>query len=147
MGTLSSLMSLVHVVGFALAAGSATVKLSLLLRCRNDIDFLPSYLRVVRPITWLIVTGMILLLLSGGTWLFLGHEFSPRLIVKLVLFVAVSIIGPVIDNVFEPRYRKLAPVSGAPISPEFLRAQRHYLTMEITATLLFYVIAAIWMLG
>jgi hypothetical protein len=48
------------------------------------------------------------------------------------------VLGPVIDNVAEPRFRRLAPAAGERPSPEFVAAERVYVALEVTATLLFY---------
>lgn len=146
MVSLWSLLSLVHLFGLALAVGSATVKVVLLLRCRSDPRFLPAYLAVARPITRLIILGLILLTLSGVGWLLLGYPFTPLLVVKIALVAAVWALGPIIDNVVEPRFRKLVPSSGEAASPTFSRIRRTYLVLEVSATLLFYVIIVIWVL-
>jgi hypothetical protein len=58
----------------------------------------------------------------------------------------LSRTGPFIDNVVEPRFRKLAPVPGESASPAFLRVQRQYLAVEVIATAMFYVIVVMWVL-
>jgi hypothetical protein len=142
----SSICSIVHLVGLALGLGCATLKLALLLQCTADHAFIPTYLRVARPITRLIILGMVLLTLSGIVWLLLGYPFTFRLGVKLVLVAALWVLGPIIDNVVEPRFRRLAPeVAGAP-QPAFLRSMRQYVAWEVVATLLFYVIVVLWQL-
>lgn len=141
------LLRVAHFIGLALGIGGGTVKLALLLRCRSDRALLPAYFAVVRPITRLIILGMVLVTLSGIGWLLLGYPFSALLVVKLVLVAGVWVLGPVIDNVAEPRFRTLAPASGAAPSPEFLRAQSRYLTLEVAATGLFYVVLVLWVLG
>jgi hypothetical protein len=143
----ASLLTLTHLVGLSLAVGAATVKLALLLRCRADGDLVHAFLNVARPITRLIVAGMILLAVSGIGWLLVAYDLTPLLIVKLTLFGAVFVLGPIIDNVAEPRFRKLAPPAGEPASPEFLRARRQYLALEVAATLLFYVIVGLWVMA
>ena len=142
---LSSLVSLVHVMGLVFAVGAATVKLVLLIMSSVDPGFLPVYQKVARPVTRQIVAGMILLTLSGIGWLIMGYGWSPRLVVKVILFGLVWVLGPVIDNVVEPRFRGLVPDPGGVASPAFIVARRQYLTLEIMATLLFYVIIVIWM--
>jgi len=97
----------VHLVGLALGVGAGTAKLVLLLKCRNDPSFVDVYLRVVRPLTRLIILGLILLTLSGIGWLLLGYSSTPLLIVKLFLVAAIWILGPVIDNSIEPKIRGL----------------------------------------
>lgn len=141
-----TLLNLVHLVGLILGAGSATVKLALLLICTGDPAFVPTYLKVARPVTRLLIPGIILLTLSGVGWMFLGYGFTPRLIVKIVMVGAIWVLGPVIDNMIEPRYRRLAPAPGSAPSPEFLGMQRQYVAWEGVATLLFYVIVVMWML-
>lgn len=147
MSVLPALLSLAHLIGLALAVGSATAKLVLLLRCRADRGFLPTYLAVARPITRLIVVGMALLTLSGLGWLLFGRQLTPLLDVKLVLVAAIWVLGPVIDNAIEPKFRELAPGSGAPLSQAFLRIERRYVALESLATGLFYVIIVMWTLG
>jgi hypothetical protein len=133
-------------VGVSLAVGAATVKVVLLLRSRNDAALLPSYFAVARPVTKLIITGMVLLALSGIGWLLVAYDLTPLLAVKLALFAGVFVLGPIIDNVAEPSFKRLAPSAGRPASPEFIRASRRYLALEIAATGLFYLIVILWVL-
>lgn len=136
-----SLMSLVHLFGLALALGAATVKFTLLLKCRSDFGFAAVYLRVARPITRLIILGLILLTLSGIAWIALGFSLKPLLWVKIALVAGVWVIGPVIDKLVEPRFRDLLPAPGQAPTAAFSRAQQHYVALEGLATGLFYVIA------
>jgi len=144
--SLSAVLTVVHLVGLAWGAGAATVKLALLLRCGSDLAFIPTYLKVSKMITRQIILGMVLLTLSGIGWLLLGHAFTPRLIVKLVLVAAIWVLGPVIDNVAEPRFQESAPAPGEAPSPSFVRNRDRYLALEWIATLLFYVIIVLWVL-
>ncbi len=140
----SSLLSVIHLIGLALGVGAATVKLALLLQCKADHGFVPVYIKVARPITRLIILGLALLTLSGIGWLLLGYPFTALLAVKVVLVAAIWVLGPVIDNAVEPKFRKLAPALGEPASPAFVRVQQQYLALEVLATLLFYVIIVVW---
>jgi hypothetical protein len=142
-----SVLTVVHLVGLALAMGSATAKLYLMNLCRKDSSFVATFVAVSRPITRLIIVGLLLLTLSGIGLLLPGYPFAPRLLLKLVLVAALWVLGPVIDKVAEPRFVARAPAPGTPVSAGFLRAQRLYLALELTATLLFYVIVAVWVLG
>ena len=74
-----ALLFAAHLIGLSLAVGSATSKLVLLARCRADVGFAPTFLDASRPITRLIVLGVIVLTVSGVAWLFLGYGFTPRL--------------------------------------------------------------------
>lgn len=147
MPSLSALLSLAHLIGLGLAVGAATVKLSLLLRCRANHAFVATYLAIARPVTRLIITGLALLTLSGIGWLLAGYSITPRLVVKLALVAAVWVLGPVIDNVAEPKFRTLAPKPGDRPSAEFLSAQGRYLALELAATGLFYVIVVMWVVN
>lgn len=138
------LLTLAHLIGLALGAGAATVKLFLLLKCRSDKSFLKVYFQVARAITRLIIAGMILLTLSGIGFLVVGLPFTPRLAVKVVFVAALWALGPIIDNVFEPKFATLAPEPGAPASPAFITAQQRYVAIEVLATSLFYLIIVIW---
>jgi hypothetical protein len=141
MNSLYSLWLVMHLLGLALGVGAATVKLALLLKCRADVAFVPNYLSVTRPITRLIITGLILLTLSGIGWLVTSrYSFSPILIIKLALVVVLWVLGPVIDNVIEPKFRKFAPPPGESASPAFVSAKRQLLAMETMATGAFYAI-------
>ena len=140
----SSILTLIHLIGLALAVGAATVKVVLLLKCHADAGFVPVYLKVVRPITRLIILGLVMLTLSGIGWLWLGYPITSLLVAKLILVGAIWVLGPIIDNVAGPKFGKLSPASGEPASANFIRAQKQYLTLEIIATLLFYVIIVIW---
>ena len=147
MVSLPSVLSLVHLMGLALGLGSATVKLTLLLKCRADRAFVRVYLDVAKPITRHIVLGLVLLTLSGIGWLLVGYQLSRLLVVKLILVGAIWAVGPLIDNVVEPKFRRLAPAADSPASPEFIRIQKQYLALEVIATVLFYVIVLVWVLG
>ena len=146
MTSLPSLLSLAHLIGLALAVGGASAKLTLLLRCRTDHSFVPIYVAVAKPVTRLIILGLVLLTLSGVGWLLLGYQLTPLLIVKLALVGVIWVLGPIIDNVVEPKFRELAPAPGEPVSPAFIRIQQRYLLLEVGATGLFYVIVVMWML-
>jgi len=145
--SLSSLLSVVHFVGLALGVGAATVKLVLLLRCRSDAAFVPVFLHVTRPVTRLIILGLALLTLSGVGWLLLGYPLTPLLKLKLGMVAAIWVLGPLIDNVVEPRFKSLAPAPGEAATPAFVRARGRYLALEILATLLFYVVIVVWVRG
>lgn len=147
MDSLPSLLSLAHLVGLALGVGGATAKLMLLLKAKADHAFVPTYLAVARPVTRLIIPGLALLTLSGVGWLFVGYQFTPLLVVKIILVGSIWVLGPIIDNVVEPRFRELAPGVGESASPAFIRIQRRYLLMEMAATGLFYVIVVMWVLA
>lgn len=141
---LPSLLILTHLLGLALATGAATVKLVLLTKSYFNKGFVQIFIKVSRPITGIIILGMILLTLSGIGWLLTGFPFTPLLIMKIVLFVAVWVLGPIIDNVVEPKFISLIPQPGEVPSATFIRAHKHYMAFEIIATLLFYVIIFIW---
>jgi hypothetical protein len=146
MSSLPSIIRLAHLIGLALGVGCATSKLALLLRCKTDHVFVPTYIAVARPITRLIILGLALLTLSGVGWLLNGYPVTPLLAVKLVLVGAIWVLGPVIDNVVEPKFRELAPGAGESASPAFQRIQQQYLLLEVIATGLFYVIVVMWVL-
>jgi len=141
-----SLVTLAHLIGLAAAVGAATVKLTLLLKAGFDSERISAYLKVVRPITALIMMGLVLLTLSGIGWLLLGYPLTPLLIVKIVGVAMIWLIGPVIDKVLEPKFRRLAPAAGATASPEFRSARNRYLAVETFADVLFYAIVIMWVL-
>ncbi len=147
MTSIPSLLSLVHILGLVSGVGCATAKLALLLKCKSDQEFLPVYLAVTRPLTKLIVLGLALLTVSGIGWLLVGYDFTPLLIVKLAMVGTIWMLGPIIDNVVEPKFRNLAPHLGEQASSAFLQIQRRYVLLEAIATGLFYVIIAVWMLA
>jgi hypothetical protein len=142
---LAALLPVAHLVGLALAMGSATVKLVLLIRTTRDQSLIAAFARVSRPITHLLVAGMLILLGSGLGWLFLGYPLDGYLVVKLVLVAAIFVLGPVIDRLLEPAFHRLAPSPGQTPSEEFLRARRWFLGVEALATLFFYAITVFWM--
>lgn len=147
MPTSAALLYLAHLTGLALGMGTATAKTVLLLQCRSDPALIPTFIGASRLMTRLIIVGLILLTLSGVAWLQLGGvSWTPRFVVKLVLVAAIFAIGPVIDSVVTPRYKRLAPAVGVPASAEFLQIQRRYIALESVATLLFYVITVLWVL-
>jgi hypothetical protein len=134
------ILSLTHLIGLGLGVGAATVKLVLLIRCNSNYEFVQVFLKVSRTITRIIVTGLILLTLSGIGWILMGTYFTTIFIIKLFLVGAVWVVGPVIDNVIEPKFKKLAPAPAEQATPEFIRIQKQYLLLELLATTLFYVI-------
>lgn len=144
MNSLSTLLTIVHFIGLGLAVGAASVKVVLLLKCKSDSAMVPVYLKVVRPITKVLITGIILLTLSGIIWLINGYPFSTELIIKIVLVALIWILGPIIDNVAEPKFKQLAPTVDQPASPEFAAIMNKYLALEIFATALFYIIIIYW---
>lgn len=146
MTLLPPLLKLLHLFGFSLAVGAATVKVVLLLRSQKDASLLPAYFAVARPVTKLIITGMVLLALSGVGWLVVAYDLTTLLTVKIALFLSVFILGPIIDNVAEPTFKRLAPAVGEAASPEFRRARTRYVTLEFVATGLFYTIVVLWVL-
>ena len=135
---LSTFLYIAHIVGVALGVGGATVKLVLLLKSKSDHTFIPAFLKVVRPITRLIISGLIMLTLTGIGWLLMGYAFAPLLIIKIVLVAATWVLGPIIDKVAEPKFVALAPKPEEIPSREFVRSHKQYLTLELSATLLFY---------
>ena len=145
MNALYSLWLLLHVIGLALGVGAATVKFILLLRTRTEPDFLPVYLRVHRPITRILIFGLILLTVSGIGWIISpgGYSFTPTLIAKLVLVVAIWVVGPIIDNVLEPRFQAAMPAPGETPSPTFVTARSQLVAVEALATGLFYAITVL----
>ena len=147
MVSLPAVLTVVHLLGVALGLGSATAKLRLLLRCRADPAFVTVFLQVTKPLTRQIVLGLVLLVVSGIGWLLIGYPFTPILITKLVLVGAMFVMGPIIDNVVEPRFRNLAPGTGEAPSPAFISVQARYLGLEVAATALFYVIVVMWVMA
>ena len=55
----------VHIIGLVIGVGAATVKLVLLIKSKYDYTIVPFYLKVSKPITQLIIFGMVLLTISG----------------------------------------------------------------------------------
>ena len=145
MFTLSSLFSIVHFIGLALAVGAATVKLLVLLRSMKDVSFVPVFLAIEKPVTKQIIVGSVLLIASGVGWLFIeSYPLTPRLVVKLVLVATILVLGPIIDHRISPKFRQSAPAAGEEPSNAFLDARKRYVNVEILATLLFYAIIVIW---
>ncbi|MBC2840085.1 hypothetical protein [Robiginitalea sp. SC105] len=142
----STFLYIAHVVGVALGVGAATVKLVLLLKSKSDHTFILAFLKVVKPITRLIISGLVILTLSGIGWLIMGYTFTPLLIAKIVLVALTWVLGPIIDNVAEPKFVRLAPGPEENASQEFVQAHKQYVTLELAATSLFYIILVIGVL-
>jgi hypothetical protein len=147
MESTTSFLLVIHLIGLSLGVGSGTAKFVLLLKCNKDPSFVAVYLKIMRPLTRLIILGLILLTLSGIGWLLLGYTITSLLIVKLVLVAAIWVLGPVIDNSVEPRFKRLAPAPGEATTPEFVRSLKQYLMLEGLADLLFYCIIFFWVLA
>ncbi len=143
MFSLYDLLMLMHLFGLALGVGSATLKIILLIRCNRNFAFIPVFVMLNKTITGLIILGMILLTLSGIGWLIIEYSFTPLLIVKVIFVGLVWLLGPIIDNVVEPKFEKLAPLPQETESPAFKRIRKRYLGLEIIATGLMYAITII----
>ena len=100
-----------HFIGLSLALGCGTAKLVILGTSGTDQAAVSAFLAVSRPLTRLIIAGMILTAVTGVIWLVEGYPFTTMLIVKLVLLGIVLVLGPVIDNVVEPAFRRHAPAA------------------------------------
>lgn len=144
--SIQAFLMLTHLIGLAWALGAASVKVALLLRCQRDRSFIQAYLEVVGSVTRQLVAGLVLLTLSGIGWLLLGYPLTRTLVVKLVLVAAVWVMGPVIDKIAEPRFRRLAPTAGEAISLECVRAEKAYVALEAVATGMLYLIVGVWVL-
>lgn len=138
MFSLWTFILLVHLAGMALGVGFATAKVVLLLRCNKDAAFLRVYLKVVKPLTNILVLGLIMMTLSGITWLVLGYGFSNLMILNLVFVGIVWILGLIIDKISEPRFLRLAPDASEEPSPAFISIRNKHLALEIIAALVFY---------
>jgi len=140
------ILLLLHLLGLSLGVGAATVKITLLFKCISDQKFVPIFVATSKPITKIIILGLILLTLSGIGWIILGTPFTTLFIIKLTLVLALWVLGPIIDNVFEPKYLSLIPVSDQPVTKVFIKAKKNFIIMETLATGLFYVIMVIGVL-
>ena len=141
-----SFLLVIHLVGLALCVGSATTKVVLLVKCYRDITFVPHYLKIMAPITRTLVFGLVIVTLSGITWLILGYGFTTLLIVKLVFVGAVWVVGLFIDKMTEPRFRELVPNHGEKASVAFMMIQKKHLALEVVGALLFYIILVLGVL-
>ena len=135
-----SILLLIHLVGLALCVGLATAKVFLLVKCYRDITFVPVYLKVMKPLTQILVLGLIIMTLTGIIWLVMGYGFSNTMIVKLVFVLVVWVLGILIDKITEPQFSKLAPVKGETASPAFYQIQKKHLALESVAALVFYIL-------
>jgi hypothetical protein len=81
--------------------------------------------------------------LSGIGWIALGRPFTPALLAKVVLVVALGAVGAVIYTIVEPRFARLAAEAGTAASAEAARVGRQYLAVELAATALTCAIAVL----
>jgi hypothetical protein len=139
-----SILLFVHLVGVSLSVGAATVKLFLLLKSRYDYSFIHSYIQVAKPVTLVILTGLILLILSGIGWLLLGYPLTNVLILKLLMVGFSIVCGSLLGKVVEPKFDKLLPSVGLEATVEFTAVQKQYITFEFAATGTFYAIIILW---
>ena len=144
--SLHAVLTVVHLLGLALGLGSATAKLTLLLRSRADHEFVAVFLKVTKLLTRQIVLGLALVVVSGIGWILIGYPLTPLLITKVLLVGSMFLMGPVIDHVIEPKFKALAPQMGEAPSPGFLRTQTRYLGLETAATAMFYGIVVMWVM-
>lgn len=146
MFSLYHLLLLTHVVGLGLALGGSTAKIILLFRCRADHSFYKVFFKVTKPLTGIIIAGMILATLSGIGWLITKYPLRPLLIGKIVLVGLLWVLGPIIDNIAEPRLRKEITAAGLEPGTGFSAAKNRHLLLEIIATLLMYAVTIIGVL-
>jgi len=146
MSTLAMILTLAYLIGLALGLGSATVKIVLLMKCHKNHNFFPHFFRVSKPITKLLVTGIILLILSGAGWLIYGYPISTLMVVKIILVGLVFISGSLIDYFIEPRLAKAVLSAVAEPSSSFAKIQQQHLALEILATLAMYAITVMGVL-
>ena len=132
MYTVSHYLLLVHLVGIALAVGAATVKLNLVMKGSSNPELFSSYFQLVKPITRLLILGI--------GFFVIGTSLSTLLIIKMILVLFMWILGPVIDNVFEPRLQKLVVAHDSTMSASFVHARKQYLLIEALATGVMYII-------
>jgi hypothetical protein len=135
---MNSLLPVVHLLGLALATGAATVKAAMAFRALREPDFVRNFLSSRKLVAKFIILGLILVTVSGIAWIVQGYPWSALLIAKVVIVVLMWVVGPIIDNVLEPRLEKLAPAGGQAPSSEFAAQQRTHLGAEIAATILMY---------
>jgi hypothetical protein len=138
-----SILLWIHLLGLTMCVGLATAKVILLVKCYRDVTFVPVYLKVVKPLTQILVLGLILMTLTGIIWLIMGYGFSNTMIVKLVLVAVVWVLGILIDKVSEPKFIRLAPANGEAASPAFVLIQKKHLALETVAALIFYILIII----
>ena len=147
MSSLSSFILLGHLLGLAMAVGVGAAKVMLLIKCFYDHSLLPAYIRLAGYMTKLLIAGFALVTVTGVAWIALGYSVTSVLWIKIVLVVAVWLIGPYIDNVVEPVFSKLAPKAGEQATPEFIKVQKKHLALEVLAEGLFIVIIFLWVLA
>ena len=100
--------------------------------------FYTDYFKLAPLLSKLIITGMILLTLSGIAWIIIGYSLELLLILKIIIVAGIWIIGPIIDSRAEPKVKRLYPSPGAEPSAEFTRSQQQHLLLEIIATAMMY---------
>jgi len=146
MSLLSTMLFLLHVLGMMLAVGSASTKLALLLKSKKDLEFLPVFIGADEIITKLIIIGLLLLTISGIGWLLMGYPLTVMLVVKIIFVAVIWVLGPIIDNVVRPKFKKLAPADKEKATTGFLSVQKQYLVLEGFATGIFYLIVVAWVM-
>lgn len=137
----------IHIIGLTIGVGAAMVKLVLLIKSKYEYTIVPYYLKVAKPITQLIIFGMVLLTISGIGFIIEGYPLTTQLIIKLIFVALLWIIGPLIDNAIEPKFIKSAPALGHHPTQEFIKFHKKYLRLEILATVIFYIVIVIWIFG
>jgi len=140
MSTIFYLLPSLHLLGLAFGIGAATVKMRLIFMCKSDLTFIPTFLKVTKPITLFIIIGQSLLTLTGIVWLFFGYPITTLIIFKIILVLLLWVLGPYIDNALAPKFAALAPKAGETPSPEFVVIQKKHFAVEMLATVIFYVI-------
>ena len=144
MFTLDHLLILLHLLGLGFAVGAATLKLLFIYRCKKNPDFIPVFLKVLKPITGILLSGLILLTVTGIVWVIMSYSFTSLLIVKVVLVTLIWLIGPIIDKVVEPKFVRQGLAYSEESKSEFKKQWTNYFFIELIADL---IIAAVIVLG
>jgi len=135
-----------HIFGLAFGVGGASAKFALFMKSYSDKESAPVFIKFAKPISQLILLGLILLTVSGIGWAALGYPEKQMLVVKHILVAVLWVVGILINNVYEPKLHRLAPTPGQSLTSGFFQVQKQLLALEAVGTICFYTIAVLGVL-
>ena len=138
---LLELFNFIHFIGLAFGLGGATVASLISAKAEKDKEVSSAFIKIMPPISKLIMLGLILLIVSGIaiTFLVTWPINYVNLIIKHVLVILIVVIG-IITGVKSKKIMKLVPKKGGQISLNFMKAKHQIKVLSIINLILWYAV-------
>ena len=136
----------IHLIAMAFGLGGATVAMILSRMAEKNPELAPIIMKVIQSVSKLIWLGLILLILSGFAFSFVGSSSSssPQIFNLKMITVAILLINGLLMNfVLNPRFQELVPRGGEKPSPEFLKVKKYLKISGLLSFVFWYVLVAL----